>query len=426
MKKLAINGGTPVRENVAHPWPNTGYEELEEITSCFTRQTFSGFIAGTYEGGPAVQQFEKLVKDSTGSPHAVAFDTWSNGIVAGLLALGLEAGDEVIITPYTMTSCATSILSCGAIPVFADVCEDSGGLDPVDVARKITPRTKAIFVVHLFGIPTDMDPIMKLAGEHNLFVFEDCAQSPLAFYKGQMCGTIGDLGGFSFTQSKHITSGEGGVAITNDVKINNGMRYVRNHGEIGSTAQKYRQTSDYDYCFDVYGTSGLIGYNFRMTETAAAFGVAQWRKLGPILDLKRDMGSFLRRNLQGIPGLELMIPSYEHIPSWYNFPLRYKSDLTGVSRSRFAAALNAEGLGFGTAYVPPLYEQEIYRTKKHWVIRDYASHVDYENPGCPVVERLFHKELVSTTDIRAPYTMGDMQNIVNGVHKVMENLDELR
>jgi len=424
MSKLAINGGTPLITNpVSHPWPNTGYEEVEEIISCFKRQSFSGFRAGNYDGGQSVMEFEKSIKDSTGASYAVAFDTWSNGIVASMLSLGLEAGDEVIITPYTMTSCATSIISCGAIPIFADVCEDTGCIDPEDVARKITHRTKAIFVVHLFGLPADMDKLMHLARQHNLFVFEDCAQSPMALYKGKICGTIGDVGGFSFTQSKHITSGEGGVAITNDVKINNGMRYVRNHGEVGCTAKEYSGSTDYDYCFDVNGNSGIIGYNFRMTELSAAFGIPQWKKLEAILEKKRQMGAFLRRNLAGIPGVENMIPDYSHEPSWYNFPLRYTGP--AVTREKFVKALNAEGLNFGCGYVPPLYKQDIYRSNKHWVIRDYAKHVDYENPGCPVVERLFNKELISTLDIRPPYDMNHMQNIVNGIHKVVENIDEI-
>ena len=120
--KLAINGGKPLIENkIDYQWPNVDKEEILAILNCFDRNLFSGFRAGNYDGGPAIIEFENFVKKSTCSDYAVAFDTWSNGIVAAMLALGLEAGDEVIVTPYTMTSCATSILSCGAIPVFADV-----------------------------------------------------------------------------------------------------------------------------------------------------------------------------------------------------------------------------------------------------------------------------------------------------------------
>ena len=424
--KLAINGGTPVVKNsVNHDWPNVDKEEILSILECFSRNKFSGFRAGNYEGGPAVVEFEELVKDSTNSEFAVAFDTWSNGIVAAMLALGLEAGDEVIITPYTMTSCATSIMSCGAIPIFADVCEDSGCIDPVDVEKKITDKTKAIFVVHLFGIPADMDPIMDLAKKHDLFVFEDCAQSPMSYYKGRMCGIIGDVGGYSLTESKHITSGEGGIAITNDVKINNGMRYARNHGEVASTAKAATGSPAYDYCFDVYGDSGIIGYNFRMTEVCAAFANSQWKKLDQVLATKKEMGDYLRENLQGIKHIELMIPKYDHIPSWYNFPLRYKKLNSGVSREKFVEALNAEGINFACGYVPPLYKQDIYRSNKHWVIRDYAQHVDYENPGCPVVERLYGEELIATLDIRSPYDMNHMKNIVHAVKKVCNNIHEL-
>ena len=422
--KLAINGGDPVIEDsIFHGFPNVDKEEILGILGCFNRNIFSGFRAGDYDGGLEVMEFEKTVAGMTGASFAVSFDTWSNGIVATLLSLGLESGDEVLITPYTMTSCATSILSCGAIPIFVDVCEDSGCIDPVDIKRKISNKTKAIFVVHLFGIPADMDAIMEIAEDNNLFVFEDCAQSPLSFYKGQLCGLIGDVGGFSLTESKHVTSGEGGIAITNDIKINNGLRYVRNHGEVCSSVYG---NNDNHYHNNMYGTSGLIGYNFRMTEIAAAFANAQWKKLEGFLAIKRKMVEFLIHELNDVGCLEVMVPAYDHIPSWYNFPLRYDDTKTGVSREKFVEALNAEGLHFACGYVSPLYNQEIYTTKKHWVIRDYAMHVDYTNPACPVAERLYSRELITTLDIRLPYDLGHMKKIVAGIKKVFAHIEELR
>jgi len=137
------------------------------------------------------------------------------------------------------------------------------------------------------------------------------------------------------------------------------------------------------------------------------------------------MGEFLIDNLRNVKHVELMIPDYEHVPSWYNFPMRFKPLGSGVSREKFVEALNAEGLHFTCGYVPPLYNQDIYRSNKHWVIRDYARHIDYENPQCPVVDRLYHKELIATLDIRSPYDMNHMKNIVKGIKKVSENITEL-
>jgi len=418
--KLAINGGKPVREKKMHAFPVVDKGDILSTMESFYDNSFSGFRAGTYEGGPRVKSFESTVKNSLGSDYAVAFDTWSNGIVASMMAIGLEPGDEVIITPYTMTSCATSILSCGAIPVFADVCEDSGCLDPADVRKKITNKTRAIFVVHLFGIPANMTEIMKIADEFDLFVFEDCAQSPMAKFENKFVGTIGDIGGFSFTESKHVMSGEGGIAITNNGKINNGLRVIRNHGEVLSTDFSEEKS----YADQVYG-SGLIGYNFRITEPIAALAESQWKKLEHIISNKVKMANFLMERLSQFPFIDTLQPKYEHSPAWYQLPLRYNENHTGVSREKFVSALNAEGLNFSQGYVCPLYYQSIYRSNKHWVLRNFAPEKDYSDCACPVVESLWRKKLIATLDIRSPYTMEDMQDIVNAFEKINNNINEL-
>ena len=419
--KLAINGGEPVRESKFHPFPNVGFDDVRAILSCFENQCFSGFRAGFYDGGENVKNFENLVSSSTGSKHAVSFDTWSNGIVACLMSMGIESGDEVLITPYTMTSCATSILACGAIPVFTDVCLDTGCLDPVDVERKITKKTKAIFVVHLFGIPADMDSIMSIARRHNLMVFEDCAQSPMSIYKGRLVGTMGDVAGFSLTESKHIMSGEGGVAITDDDRINNGMRIIRNHGEVKNTTN----TTEENYSHNILSTSGLIGFNFRMTELTAALASSQWRKLGEILETKRSLVNHLHSRLSKFSFIEIMNADYSCEPSWYSLPLRYKSEVLGISREVFVKALNAEGMNFAEGYVEPLYYQSIYTTNPHWVVRD--SEYNYENSAstCPNVEKLWREELILTLDVRHPYTIKDMNDIVYAFEKIEDNIKEL-
>jgi dTDP-4-amino-4,6-dideoxygalactose transaminase len=202
------------------------------------------------------------------------------------------------------------------------------------------------------------------------------------------------------------------------------MRYVRNHGEVGPVYKSTRDTMAYDYTVDVHGNSGILGYNFRMTEIAAAFAQAQWKKLDRVLEVKRKMVSYLIENLANVKHVKSMIPDYDHVPSWYNFPLRYQPT-HGVSRKMFVDALNAEGLHFACGYGSPLYKQEIYTTNKHWVIRDHAKHIDYSNPACPIVERLYNDELITTLDIRSPYDMNHMKRVVEGIRKVSENIKEL-
>lgn len=418
--KLAINGGNPVRNKKFHPFPNVGFDDLSEIVSCFENNSFSGFRAGFYDGGEKVVEFENEVSKSTNSSHAVSFDTWSNGIVACLMSLGVEFGDEVLITPYTMTSCATSVLACGAIPVFVDVSLETGCIDPEDIERKITDKTKAIFVVHLFGIPSDMDKIMSIAERHNLLVFEDCAQSPLATYKDRIVGTMGDVAGFSLTESKHVMSGEGGVAITDNIKINNGLRLIRNHGEVKDTVN----TKEKNYTHDLMSRSGLIGFNFRMTELTAALAISQWRKLPCILEKKIELVNYLHKKLERFNFLEIMRPNYNCQPTWYSLPLRFKSEALGISRSKFVEALNAEGMNFAEGYVEPLYYQSIYTENPHWVVRELGY--DYSNVSCPNVEKLWRDELILTLDVRHPYTLSDMDDIISSIDKINININELR
>ncbi len=408
--KLAILGGEPIRRAKVHQFPNTAIDDLTNVVSCFKNNSFSSFRAGMDDGGEWIRSFEALIRSDTGSNYAVSMDTWSNGLVAALMALGVEAGDEVIVPAYTMSSCATSILACGAVPVFVDVSEDNFCLDPADVYKKRTNKTKAIIVVHLFGIPAPMQELMSptTIGENGVKILEDCAQAPLAKYKGKVCGTFGDIGGFSLTESKHVMSGEGGVAFTDDPEIAKSLRIVRNHGEVREDNNK-----------------GLIGYNFRMTEPTAALAFSQWKKIKNILKLKREMVSHLADAVKDIPYLKPAKIDYEAECSWYQFPLRFLPEVAGISRERYVNSLNAEGMNFSAGYVKPLYKQSIYRENKHWAIKHFGSHVDY-NMECPVIERLWSKELIATLDIRPPYTMKDMEDIVRAFNKVHENLEVLR
>lgn len=435
MSKLALFGGKSIRNKLFHPFPLTDKDDFYSITESFKENIFSGFRAGTYDGGPAVINFENHIANKFNTKYAVSFDTWSNGLISCLMSLGIEGGDEVITTAFTMSSCATSILACGALPIFADISDKNFCLDPIDIEKKISSKTKAILVVHLFGIPAPMDEIMTIAKKYNLYIIEDCAQSIMSKYKKQYCGTIGDVGGFSFTQSKFIMGGEGGCAITNNDKINQGLRVIRNHGEVlnyennDGYVTNRQIPPEYDYPDNVFGTSGLIGFNFRMTELSASLINSQFKKLKKIIKLKHQMVNYLNIQLKDIPYIQIIQPEklYDSEVSWYQYPLLFKEEIAGISRAKYVQALCAEGMNFIQGYiVSPLYKQSIYRSKPHWVIKQFGSHVDFYNPECPTTERLWSKELISTLEIRPPYTMNDMRNIVKAIYKVHENLDELK
>ncbi|MBT6230762.1 MAG: DegT/DnrJ/EryC1/StrS family aminotransferase, partial [Candidatus Scalindua sp.] len=236
--ELAINGGKPVR---VKPWLDN-FTTSEEEKQAVLRVMDSGYLSlfegshtpdapFSFKGGPEVQALENEWSDYYDVKHSVSVNSATSGLYAAIGALEIGYGDEVIVSPYTMSACAIAPLIYGAIPVFADVELESGSLDPKSISERVTPRTKAILVVHQFGIPADMDAIMAIAKEHGLKVIEDCAQAHGAKYKDRYVGTIGDIGVFSLNVNKTIQTGEGGVCITNDDDLAYRLQLIRNHGE---------------------------------------------------------------------------------------------------------------------------------------------------------------------------------------------------
>ncbi len=414
MSKLAIHGGHPVRGKPFGKTPVVSLEDHASLLAPFRDNCFSGFRAGKPHGGPRVRQFEEQIADLVGVKHAVAFDTWSNGIFASLIALGIEGGDEVILPSYTMTACASSVLSCGAVPVFADIDKTTFNIDPNDVETKITSKTKLVMAVHLFGMPADMDKLLNICQRHNLILLEDAAQAPSSTYKGQICGTIGDSGGFSFTQSKHVMCGEGGMAVTNNSSIANGLRYVRNHGEVNSLPGCKNEYSDNLYA------SNTVGFNFRMTELNAALACSQLRRLTEEVEIRRNLAKWLTDHLKDISYLSHPYPSYEFDHSYYCYALVWNHPT--VRREQFVEALGAEGIPFQNGYCQPIYKQHIYKERRHWAIRHFGDGVSYD--PMPVTEWV-NDHLIVCAHVRSPNTQHDMNDIVDAINKVVEHMDEL-
>ncbi len=412
-RALALFGGSPVRKTPFPRHPVIGEEEKRAVLEVLERGELSTFIAASGEyflGGKKIKEFERRFADALGMRYAVAFNSATAALHAAVVAVGVQPGEEVIVPPYTFTATATCALMHNAIPVFADVEAEHYGLDPGAVERAVSPLSRAMIPVHLFGHPVEMDPLLALARRHGLRVIEDCAQAPLARYRGRRVGTMGDCGVFSFTESKHITTGEGGMLVTDDAAIVEAARMVRNHGEMVWEGQVVRTY-----------TSTMLGWNYRLTELQAALGIAQLARLETLIRARRALCEQLTEALQGVEGLipPLVADGCEH--DYFLYPIRYDEESIGIPRELFVKALVAEGIPFSAGYVRPLYLSPIYHENRPFAFRSYTGTARYDKGICPVTERLHERDLILTQVARPPATPEDMCDVIAAIRKVLDH-----
>mgnify|MGYP001594775637 CR=1 FL=1 len=432
--KLAINGGNPVRTKAWLDNFTIGEEEKNAVMRVLDSGYLSLFEGShsadkpfSFKGGPEVLSLEDEWCTFYGSKHSISLNSATSGLYAAIGALGIGYGDEIIVSPFTMTACAMAPLIYGAIPVFADVDAETGCLDPSSIEKKISPQTKGILVVHQFGFPAEMDRIMGLARKYNLKVIEDCAQSHGAKYKGRFTGTIGDIGVFSLNVNKTIQTGEGGVCVTNDPDLAYRLQLIRNHGEAVVGPAEYQDIVN------------IAGFNYRMPETSAAIAREQLKKL-PILNGQRlELVEQLKEGLKPFDFLHPMQgPSSSQASTcsnqnrchstYYVFPIRYFSSKAGVERNKFIKALNAEGMKFYQGYTRPLYLQPVYQKQLLFKYGyPFSAPVnrkctkDYKKGICPTAEKLHFEEIVINEHIRFPHSQSDMIDILQSISKIYSN-----
>jgi perosamine synthetase len=417
-EKLALLGGKKTRNK---PWPSypvIGNEEKKAVLDVLNEGRLSTFIASAgqdFLGGKRIRELERLFREYHNVKHAVSFNSGTAALHAAVVACGVQPAEEVITTPYTFTSTATSAFMHNAIPVFADIKPDTCNIDPNEIKKKISPLTKAIIPVHLFGNPADIDEIYEIAQDHDLKVIEDCAQAPGARYKDRYVGSIGDCGIFSLTENKNITSGEGGILLTNNEEIANVAQLVRNHGEAIVAGQKKRTY-----------TSTILGWNYRMTEVDAAIGIEQFKKMDKFNDVRIRLCNFLTKNLSEIDWLKptSVYKGNKHV--YYAYTMIYDKEKTGISREKFLEALNAEGIIFSGGYVRPLYYNSIFHENKPFIFKYYKGKATYEHGLCPIAEKCHFEKLIITAVARPTATEADMEDIVNAIKKIDENLSMLK
>jgi dTDP-4-amino-4,6-dideoxygalactose transaminase len=427
--ELAIKGGKPTRVEPFAVRRTMGEAEKQAVIEVMDSGHLSGFFGSPgpqWLGGPKVVEFERKWAGKYGFEHAISVNSWTTGLMTAVGAVGIGPGDEVIVSPYTMSASATAILFYGGIPVFADIDPDTFNLSPESIAARITPRTKAIMVVHIFGQAADMDPIMELARRHNLKVIEDAAQAPGVHYKGRPVGTIGDIGGFSLNYHKHIHTGEGGMLVTSNADLALRCQLIRNHAE---NLIEFQQVED---------LTNMIGSNYRLTELQAAIGIAQLDRLDDYLATRRRLADYFGRQLAAIPGLTpaKVAEGAEH--AYYLYPVKYDASVTGISRAAFVKAVNAqlpkpeiwEQTGFVEAYVKPLYLAPLYQNKIAiggkgfpWTVNADVNY-DYSRGICPVVERMHFEELIYTPLMREPLTERDIDDFLAAIRTVLAHPGE--
>ncbi|MBD3296630.1 MAG: aminotransferase class V-fold PLP-dependent enzyme [Candidatus Omnitrophica bacterium] len=422
-KKTAISGGEKVREEPFITVPIIGREEKEQVNEVIDNGILSGFVANAGEqfyGGKKVREFERLFAEHFKIKNAIAVNSATAGLHAALAAAEIGPGDEVIVPPYTMSASATAILMQNAIPVFADIDDRTFCADPASIEKKITSRTRAIIVVHLFGQCADMDPIIDMAKKNDLFVIEDCAQSPGATYKGRAAGTMGDIGVFSLNQHKIISCGEGGVVTTDNDDLARNVRLVRNHGEV---------------VVDKLGLEEIppiVGWNYRMTELEAAVSIAQFKKLEKLTAERKKLASYLTDKLSGFEELNVPYIPEDNTHVFFVYPITLNLNKLKISRSQFTAALRAEGIPCGEGYVRPIYLEPTYREQKAYGVQGcpykcplYGKEISYSEGDCPVTENMHYERLFVLPVCRAPQTEKDIDDVVSAFEKILYSQDDL-
>lgn len=427
MDKLAIHGGIPIRQGLLPKQITIGEEEKRAVAEVFRGGLLSGFRGNSspsFYGGEYIKRAEEDFKRYFKTEYAYTCNSCTSALQIACGAIGLEPGDEVIVTPYSMSCSATAPMVWGATPVFADVEPEYFCLDPKSIEEKITDKTKAIIVVDLFGQPYDVEEINRIATKHNLYIIEDAAQAIGSVYEDRFSGALGHIGCFSFTQGKHLTAGEGGMAITNDPALARNFSLIRNHAEA--------VISDLDYLESVTYRN-MVGYNMRMTEIQAAIVSEQLKKLDYFVRRRRENVHILNSALNEIPFLKSAAIRKRSTHSYYVQALLYdKEKAQGVHRDTFVEAVKAElkpeegridkGVPIGNGYIKPLYRMPLFQDNHSWTIRN----IDYKQTFLPVVEELWREKLIVTTIPGLDLNEEDRNDIISAFYKVAQNIESLK
>lgn len=421
---LALFGGERAISAPLRRYNAIGPEEVRaarDVVESGVLSAYYGAWSPDFYGGPKVREFESACARFFGVKHAVTVNSWTSGLIAAVGAIGIEPGDEVIVTPWTMCASATAILHWNAVPVFADIDPDTFCLDPASVEARVTARTRAIMSVDIFGQSADVDALLAIAERHGLSLISDAAQSPGALNRGRYAGTCGHVGGFSLNYHKHIHTGEGGILVTDDDRIARRLQLIRNHAEavVGDMGEQ--------------DLTNMIGHNFRLGEIECAIGIEQLRRLEAAVRSRQRVAERLAKGLGRLAGLRMPVVRPECTHVYYVFPIVLDPARIGVARGRLLQALEAEGVdglmaGYVNVHLLPVYQQRIaYGSRGFpWTSDIYQGHVDYAKGICPVAECLHDETFIGYQMCMHELDDADVDLIIGAFEKVWSNLERLR
>lgn len=346
--------------------------------------------------GPKIAEFEKMVADYVGAKYAVAISNGTSALHAACFAAGIQPGDEVITTPLTFAASSNCVLYCGGTPVFADVDPKTYNIDPEDIRRKITDKTKAIIAVHLAGQPCDMDEIHKIAKEHDLIVIEDGAHALGSVYKGKKVGTLSDMTTFSFHPVKPITTGEGGMIVTDNEEFYQKMMLFRSHGITRDENLMTRNDGPW-FCQQLD-----LGYNYRITDIQCALGCSQMKKLDRFLALRKEI---VARYNEAFADCENIVTPYqlpETESGWHLYIVQVKN----CDRRKVFEALREHGIAVNVHYIPvylhPYYQEHGYKDVHCRNAEEVYSHII----SLPLYPTL--------TEEQQQYVIETLKHVING------------
>jgi len=388
---LAINGGSPVRTTFL-PY---GRQSLDEADVQAVVEVLRSDWLTT---GPKVGEFEEAFAGRVGAKHAVSFSSGTAALHAAAFAAGLKRGDEAIVPPLTFAATANCVLYLGATPIFADVSPDTLNLDPEQVAKRLSPKTRAILPVDYAGHPADLAPILEIARRDALLVIEDACHALGAEYAGKRVGSISDMTVFSFHPVKHITTGEGGMVTTNNPQLAETLRRFRNHG-ISSEARERQDSGQWFY------EMVLLGFNYRLPDFACALGLEQLKRLDANLARRREIAERYTSAFRQIPGV--IPPSVREgiNPAWHLYPIRLELGRLTADRARVFRALRAENIGVNVHYIP---------VHLHPYYRDRFG---YKGGEYPVAERAYER-LLSLPMFHGMRDQ-DVEDVIRATEKVL-------